>query len=139
MEKTLVRFFGGAVMVWGALVGLPASAHAQSIAIDPITQNGPARQPLTQIIRVTNQGGADANHVTVTFTVPKGSKVDSSCQFDRFHGVGSYTCTVGTGTLTTGQTVDIPFTIAMGKSGEISLEVTCDQGTFVGSILITIL
>jgi hypothetical protein len=139
MEKTLVRFFGGAVMVWGALVGLPTSAHAQSIAIDPISQNGPARQPLAQVIRVTNQGGPDATGVTVTFTVPKGAKVDSSCQFDRFHGVGSYTCTVGTGTLGAGQTVDIPFTISMGKSAEVSVEVTCDQGTFVGSILITIL
>ena len=126
-------------MVWGGLVGLPASAHAQSIAIDPITQNGPARQPLTQIIRVTNQGGPNATGVTVTFTVPKGAKVDSACQFDRFHGVGSYTCTVGTGTLGAGDTVDIPFTISMGKSSQVSVEVTCDQGTFVGSISIVIL
>ena len=137
MEKTLVRFFGGAVMVWGALVGLPTSAHAQSIAIDPITQNGPARQPLTQVIRVTNQGGPDATNVTVTFTVPKGAKVDSSCQFDRYHGVGSYTCSVGT--LAAGDIVDIPFTISMGKSSQVSVEVTCDQGTFVGSISIVIL
>jgi len=137
MEKTLVRFFGGAVMGWGTLLGLPTSAHAQSLAIDPLTQNGPARQPLTQVIRVTNQGGPDATNVTVTFTVPKGAKVDSTCQFDRFHGVGSYTCLVGT--LASRQTIDVPFTISMGKSGEVAVEVTCDQGTFVGSLLITIL
>jgi len=126
-------------MVWCTLLGLPTSAHAQSIAIDPMTQNGPARQPLTQIIRVTNQGGPDATNVTVTFTVPKGSKVDSTCQFDRFHGVGSYTCVVGTGTLAAGQTVDVPFTISMGKSGEIAVEVNCTEGTFVSSLLVTIL
>jgi len=139
MEKTLVKFFGGAVMVWGTLLGLPTSAHAQSIGIDPVTQPGPPRQPVTQVVGITNQGGPDATHVTVTFTVPKGSKVDSTCQFDRFHGVGSYTCPVGTGTLAAGQTVYVPFTISMGKSGEVTVEVTCDQGTFVGSLLITIL
>jgi hypothetical protein len=77
--------------------------------------------------------------VTVTFTVPKGSKVDSACQFDRFHGVSSYTCVVGTGTLTAGQTVDVPFTISMGKSGEVAVEVNCTQGSFVSSLLVTIL
>jgi len=136
MKKTLVRFFGGAVMVWGALLGLPTSVHAQSITIDPLTQNGPARQPLTQVIRVTNQGGPDATGVTVTFTVPKGAKVDSACQFDRLHGVGSYNCVLGT--LAAGQEVNIPFTISMNKSGEVGVEVTCDQGTVVGSLLITI-
>jgi len=140
MEKTLVRFFGGAVMAWGTLLGLPTSAHAQSIAIDAAGQPGSARQPVTQVVGITNQGGPDATHVTVTFTVPKGAKVDSACQFDRFHGTGSYTCVVGTGTLAQGQTVYVPFTISMGKSGEVGVEVTCDQGTFVGSpLLITIL
>ena len=123
-------------MVWCTLLGLPTSAHAQSIAIDPMTQNGPARQPLTQIIRVTNQGTGEATNVTVTFTAPKGAKVDSACQLDRFHGVRSYSCFVGT--VPGGQTVDVPFSISMNKSEDVGVEVTADQGTFVGLLSITI-
>jgi hypothetical protein len=138
MKKTLVRFFGGAVMVCGAVLGLPASAHAQSvqIAIDNTTQGGPPRQSLPQVIHVTNQGTAEATGVTVTFTAPKGAKVDTACQLDRVRGVRSYSCFVGT--LPGGQTVDVTFLISMNKSDDIGVEVTCDQGTFVGLLSITI-
>ena len=126
-------------MVCGAFLGLPANAHAQSvqIAIDDTTQPGPPRQSLLQVIHVTNQGTGIATNVTVTFTAPKGAKVDSACQLDRFHGVRSYTCFVGT--ITGGATVDIPFSIALNKSDEVGVEVICDQGTFIGSLSITIL
>jgi hypothetical protein len=138
MNKTLVRFFGGAVMVCGAALGLPGSAQAQSvqIAIDNTTQGGPPRQSLPQVIHVTNQGTSEATGVTVTFTAPKGAKVDSACQLDRFHGVRSYSCFVGT--LPGGQTADVTFLISMNKSDDVGVEVTCDQGTFVGSLSITI-
>jgi len=138
MKKTLVRFFGGAVMVCGTFLGLPASAYAQAvqIAIDGTTHGGPPRQSLLQVIHVTNQGTAEATNVTVTFTAPKGSKVDSSCQLDRFHGVRSYSCFVGT--LSGGQTVDVTFSISMNKSDDVGVEVTADQGTFVGLLSITI-
>jgi hypothetical protein len=138
MEKTLVRFFGGVVMVWGALLGLPDSAHAQSVQIDiegPAV-NGWARQALPQVIHLTNVGGADASNVTVTFTAPKGAKVDSTCLFDRVHGVGSYTCSLGS--LTAGGKAEVPFSISMNKSGTVEVEVTCDQGTFAGWLSITI-
>jgi hypothetical protein len=134
MEKTLVRFFGGVVMVCGTLLGLSTSAQAQ-ISMDANVQDGPARQALTQVIHVTN-GGAEATGVTVTFTPPKGAKVDSACQYDRFHGVGSYACFVGT--LPAGQTAHVLFSISMNKSGDVGVEVTSDQGTIVGSISITI-
>jgi hypothetical protein len=136
MKKTLVRFFGGVAIVCGTLLGLPASAHAQ-IAIDATTQDGPAHQSLYQVIHITNQGTAEANGVIVTFTAPKGAKVDTACVFDRVHGVGTYTCLVGT--LPGGQTADVPFSISMSKSGEVDVEVTCDQGAFSGSISIAIL
>jgi len=138
MKKTLVRFFGGAVMVWGAFLGLPTSAHAQAvkISIDSTTHAGPPRQSLLQIIHVTNDGTTEATNVTVTFTAPKGAKVDSACQLDRFHGVRSYSCYVGT--LPGGQTADVTFSISMNKSEDVGVEVTSDQGTFVGSLSITI-
>jgi len=136
MKKTLVRFFGGAVMVCGTFLGFPTSARAQSIDISATTQNGPARQALTQVIHVTNLGGVQATGVTVTFTAPKGAKVDSACQFDRVHGVRSYSCFVGT--LPGGQTVDVTFSISMNKSDDVGVEVICDQATFVGSLSITI-
>ena len=140
MEKALVRFFGGAVMVCGSLLGLSTSAHAQSvqIAIDSTTLAGPAHQDLSQVIHVTNIGGAEATGVTVTFTAPKGAKVDTACQFDRFHGLRSYTCSLGT--LTAGQTADVTFSISMAKSGDVGVAVTCDQpGTFLALLSITIL
>ena len=137
MEKTLVRFFGGAVMVCATLVGLSTSAHAQWIDITTETQPGLTHQPLAQVIRVTNGGGgAAATAVTVTFWPPKGAKVDSACQLDRFHGVRSYSCYVGT--LPGGQTADVTFSISMNKSEDVGVEVTSDQGTFVGSLSITI-
>jgi|SRR5678809_1478189 hypothetical protein len=119
MKKTLVRFFGGAVMVVGTLVGLSTSARAQSIGITTDTQDGPTHQPLTQVIHVTNgAGGAAATAVKVTFWPPKGAKVDSACQVDHFPGgLRSYTCEVGT--LTPGQTVDVPFSLSMTKSGDV--------------------
>ena len=133
MGKTLARLVGGAVIICGVLLGLPTSAHAQpvQIAIDATTQDGPARQPLTQVIHVTNFGGTEATGVTVTFTPPKGVKVDTACPFDRLHGVRSYTCSLGT--LAAGHSADITFSISMNKSGDVDLEVVCDQGTFIAS------
>ena len=136
MKKTLVRFFGGVVMVCGALLGLSTSAHAQSIDISATPLTGSAHQSSAQVIRVTHMGGPEANNVTVTFTVPKGAKVDTPCQLDRFHGVRSYSCFVGP--LVAGQWVDVPFSISMAKSGDVDVEVTCDQGTFIMSLSITI-
>jgi len=139
MKKTLVRFFGGAVMVWGVCLGLPASTHAQVVQIDiegPAV-NGPAHQALAQVIHLTNSSGAEASNVTVTFTAPKGAKVDSTCQFDRVHGVGSYTCYVGT--LPAGGKAEVDFSISLNKSGDVGVEVTCNEGTFVGSLSITTL
>lgn len=135
MKKTLVRFFGGAVLVCGALVVLQSSANAQ-ISIDATIQDGPARQSLLEVIHVTNGGTAEATGVTVTFTAPKGAKVDSVCQPDRFHGVRSYTCLVGT--IAGGQSADVTFSISMSKSGDVDVEVTSDQGTFVDTLSITI-
>jgi hypothetical protein len=139
MKKTLVRFLGGAVMVCGGLLGLPTSAHAQSlppaldITVTPLT--GPAHQATAQMITITHTGGGPATNMTVTFTVPKGAKVDSACQLDRFHGVSSYSCFVGD--LTTGA-IFVPLTLSMSKSGEISVEVTCDQGSFTISLPVMI-
>lgn len=126
------------MIVCGTFLGLPASAHAQTvqIAIDDTTQGGPPRQSLLQVIHVTNQGTGDATNLSVTFTAPKGAKVDSTCQLDRFHGVRSYTCFVGT--IAGGQTVDVPFSISLNKSEDVGVEVDCDQGIFVGSLSITI-
>lgn len=136
MKKTLVRFFGGAVMVCGNLLALPTSAHAQ-IAIDSSMHDGPAHQSLDQVIHVTNIGTSDITGVTVTFTAPKGTKVDNTvCQSDRFHGVLSYTCLVGT--IPGGHAVDVTFSISMNKSGDVGVEVTSDQGTFVDSLPIVI-
>lgn len=125
-------------MVCGTFLGLPASAHAQTvqIAIDSTPQGGPPRQSLLQVIHVTNQGTGDATNVTVTFTAPKGAKVDSACQLDRFHGVRSYSCFVGT--ITGGGAIDVTFSISMNKSDNVGVEVDCDQGTFLGSLSITI-
>jgi uncharacterized protein DUF11 len=130
MEKTLVRFFGGAAMVCGALLGLPASAHAQSVqfVLSADTSSGSARQTLPQVVHITNYG-AEATGVTLTFTPPKGAKVDSTCQVDHLPGgVRTYICSVGT--VATGQTVDVTFSISMIKAGDasFSVEVTCDQG-----------
>ena len=138
MEKTLVRFFGGAVMAWGALLGLPTGAHAQSVLIDI---EGPGvgvqpRQSVAQTIHLTNTGGAEATNVTVTITPPKGAKVDAAaCLFDHAHG-GSYTCSVGT--IAAGGTAEVTFSISMNKSGDVGVEVNCDQGTFIGSLSITV-
>ena len=142
MEKTLVRFLGGAAMVCGALVGLPASAHAQSVSFDIVgtTSSGPARQMVgPQVIKVTNSGQEEATGVTVTFSPPKGAKVDSACQVDHLPGgYRSYTCSVGS--LTPGQSIEITFSISMTASGDVGVEVTCDQPVSAGALLsITIL
>jgi hypothetical protein len=44
MEKTVVRFFGGAVMAWGTLLGLPTGARPVD-RIDPMTQPGQRVSP----------------------------------------------------------------------------------------------
>src|SRR5438034_560396 len=96
MEKTLVRFFGSAAMVCGTWLGLPSSAHAQSVSlfIYADTVPGAVRQTVgPQVIHVVNQGSAEATNVSVTFTPPKGAKVDSTCQVDHSPGgIRSYTC-----------------------------------------------
>jgi len=144
MKKTLVRFFGGAAINCGTLLGLPNSAHAQSVnfVISANTVSGPARESVgPQVIRVTNDGSAEATGVTVTFTLPKGAKADAACQEDHLSGgVRSYTCLVGT--LTTGQTAEVTFSLSMTKSGtaDVGVDVTCDQFVSAGALLsITIL
>ena len=127
MEKTLVRFFGGAVMVCGTLLGLPTSALAQSFVITADIQDAPVRQPMTEVIHVSNGGQLAANGVSVTLRPPKGAKVDIPCPVDHFAGgFRSYTCFVGT--LSPGQTADITFSISMTKSGNdfISVEANGD-------------
>jgi hypothetical protein len=140
MKKTLVRFFGGAVMVCGTLLGLPASAHAQSFDIEIDATSGPARQPLAQAIHVTNTNQFfPANNVTVTFRPPKGAKVDSDCQVEHFPGgYRSYTCVVGT--LLPGQKADVNFSISMTQSGayDVPVEVVGDLVSGGALLLITI-
>lgn len=143
MAKILVRFFGGAVMVCGTLLGLSTSAQAQSVGfvIGATVVNGPARQSLPQVIHVTNVGGAEATNVTVTFTPPKGARVDTTCQVDHLPGgFRSYTCSVGS--LIPGQTADVSFSISMLKSGDFNfgVDVNCDQPVSAGALFsITIL
>ena len=128
MEKTLGRFFAGAVVVWGALLGLPAGAHAQTFGIQTDATSGPARQALAQAIHVTNTNQFfAANNVTVTFRPPKGAKVDSDCQVEHLPGgYRSYTCAVGT--LVPGQTADVNFSISINQSGnyDVTVEVVGD-------------
>jgi hypothetical protein len=140
MKKTLVRFFGGAVMVCGALLGLPASAHAQSfhlvVTADPIS--GSARQSLPGAIQVKHDGDFATTNVTVTLRPPKGAKVDAAgCQVDHFPGgLRSYTCVLGT--LTPGQPAEVSFSISMPDSGEIVVEVSSDQASAGAMLPITI-
>ena len=117
-------------MVWGiCLLGLPANAQGQVIfQTSADTSSGPARQTLPQVIHIYNAGFTDATGVTVTFTPPKGAKVDSNCLVNHLPGgVRSYTCLVGT--IVSKQTVDISFSISMTKPGDASFtaDVTCDE------------
>jgi hypothetical protein len=140
MKKTLARFFGGAVMVCGALLGLATSAHAQSfhlvITADPIS--GSARQSLPGTIQVQNTGEFATTNVTVTLRPPKGAKVDAAgCQVDHFPGgLRSYTCALGT--LTPGQPAEVTFSISIPASGEIVVEVSSDQTSAGGLLPVTI-
>src|SRR5690349_5520692 len=142
MEKTLVRFIGSAVMVCGTWLGLPSSAHAQAVTlfIYADTVPGAAHQTVgPQVIHVVNQGSAEATGVAVTFTPPKGAKVDSACQVDHLPGgIRSYTCLVGA--LGPGQKADVTFSISMTKSNtaDIGVDATCDQGTSGALLSITI-
>jgi hypothetical protein len=80
--------------------------------------------------------GAPANGVSVTFTPPKGAKVDTTCQEDHLPGgLRSYTCVVGA--LGTGQTADVTFSISMTKSGtaNVGVDVTYDQGGSAGALV----
>src|SRR5258705_13963257 len=91
MTKTLARFFGGAVMLGGlGLLTIPASAQTSGGAVtfflSADTGGGPARQSYPEVIHVYNAGSTDATGVTVTFTPPKGMKVDSSCLVDHLPG-----------------------------------------------------
>jgi hypothetical protein len=124
MEKTLVRFFGGAVMACGTLLGLPTSAHAQTLQVDGSgVHGGSAHQPVAQVIRVTNMDTKNAaDNVTVSFRAPKGAKIDSSCQVDHLPGgFRSYTCEVGP--LAPGQYVDITFSLSMTQTGTDAITV----------------
>lgn len=141
MKKTLVRFFGGAVIVCGTLLGLSASAHAQSLVVETSPMSGSARQSLASVIHVTNTNQFfPANNVTVTFRPPKGARVDSNCQVEHFPGgYRSYTCAVGT--LMPGQSVDVNFSISMAQTGDynILVEVVGDLVSAGGSLPLTIL
>ena len=140
LKKTLVQFFGGAVMVCGALLALPTSAHAQSfrlvVTADPLS--GSARQSLPGSIQVKNDGEFATTNVTVTLRPPKGAKVDAAgCQVDHFPGgLRSYTCVLGT--LTAGQPAEVTFSISMPDSGEIVVEVSSDQASAGAMLPITI-
>jgi hypothetical protein len=138
MEKTLVRFFGGAAMVCGAWLGLPTIAHGQSPSLNIYadTVPGPARRAVgPQVIHVHNNG-APATGVSVTFTPPKNAKVDTTCQEDHLPGgYRSYTCLVGS--LGSGETADVTFSISMIKSGvaDVGVDVTYDQGGSAGALI----
>ena len=139
MGKTLVRFFGGAVMVFGGWLGLSASAHAQSFDIAADTQDGPVRQPLAQVVHVKNVGQLEDTNVTVTFRAPKGAKIDCDCQVEHFPGgLRSYIYTVGT--LAPGQTAEITFSFSMTKSGDYSViaQVIGDVSSAAALLQITI-
>jgi hypothetical protein len=140
MIKTLARFLAGATMVCGVgLFGITASAQAQvSFILSADTNSGPAGT-YPQTIHVYN-AGTNATGVTVTFTPPKGVKVDSACLVDHLPGgLRSYTCLVGS--ITGGQTVDIAIVISMNKPGDASfyVDVACDQGVTAGMELSIIL
>ena len=139
MGKKLVRFFGGAVMVWGTWLGLTASAHAQSFDIMANTQNGPVRDPAAQVVHVTNVGQFEATNVTVTFRAPKGAKVDCDCQVEHFPGgLRSYTYSVGS--LAPGEKADITFWFSMTKSGDygVIVQVIGDLASAAALLQITI-
>ena len=139
MKKTLVRFFGGGVMVCGSLLGLAASAHAQTFDIVPVTQNGPAHQSLAQTIHITNLSQNTASNVMVTFRAPKGTKVDSDCQVDHLPGgLRSYSCALGS--ISPGQEADINFSFSTNQSGtfDITVQVNGDQVSGGGWFTITI-
>ena len=114
------------------MLGLPAQVHAQgavAFQLSADTGNGPSRQTLPQVIHIMNYGTADATGVTLTFTPPKGAKVDSTCQVDHMPGgLRSYTCLVGP--IASGQTVDVSFILSMTKPADLSIavDVTCDEG-----------
>jgi hypothetical protein len=133
MTKTLGRFFGGVVMVWGIwLLGLPANAQTQgsvTLYVSADTGSGVVHQSLPQVIHVYNAGTAEATGVTVTFNPPKGVSVDSTCQVDHLPGgLRSYTCLVGT--IPGGQMADVSFSVSRIKAGDASFtaDVTCNEG-----------
>jgi uncharacterized membrane protein len=142
VKKTLVRFFGSAVVVCGMMLGLPISGYAQTAQFDvsAVPVNGAARQSLPQVIRVTNVGGAEATGITVTLWPPKGAKVDAACQVDHLPGGSrSYTCLVPD--LAPGDWAEVPFSISMTKSGDIDvvIQVTSDQASHGALLPITII
>jgi len=121
-------------MVGGiGLLGLPADARAQGSVVllaSADTGSGPAHSTYPQVIHVFNNGSANATGVTVTFTPPKGVKIDSNCLVDHMAGgVRSYTCSLGT--IAPQQTVDVSFILSMTKAGDASFtaDVTCDEGS----------
>jgi hypothetical protein len=123
-------------MMWG--VGLLAQpAHAQgtqgtvTFYTSADTGSGSTRQTFPQVIHIMNASNVtEASGVTVTFTPPKGVKVDSGCLVDHMAGgLRSYTCLVGT--IAPLATVDVVFSISATKAGDASFwaDVACDQGT----------
>ena len=142
MKKTLVRFLVSSAMLWG-LFTLPAPAHAQgavTLQLSSVTGSGPARQTFPETIELANVGTAEATNVTLTFTPPKGAKVDSTCQVDHLPGgQRSYICSIGT--LAAGDRVDVSFLFSLSKPADaaITVDVTCDQGaTAVDTLWISI-
>ena len=134
MKKTLGRFFVSSGLLWGVfLLGLPGQAHAQGgayLLLSSDTGNGPARQTYPEVIHVNNIGSVEATGVTLTFTAPKGAKVDSSCQVDHSAGgVRTYTCSLGA--IPGNSSVDVTFLFSMNKAADavIPVDVTCDQGS----------
>ncbi len=127
------------MVVCGALLGLSTDAHAQavSLVITADTVPGSARQMVgPQVVHVVNRGQSEATGVTVTLTPPKGAKLDApGCQENHLPGgIRSYACLVGT--ITSGQEIDITFSISTNKSGtaDVGVDAACDQGSF-GALL----
>jgi hypothetical protein len=126
MKKTLVRFFGVATLVCGSsLLALPAYADS-SLTVDPIPAlTGTVRSSLTLTIHVSGE----ATGVTVSFSLPKGMKVDGNCLVSHeAGGIRSYTCLAGD--ITPEQPADVTLSLSSNKPVEATewLDVTCDSG-----------
>jgi len=115
------------------LLGLPADAWAQDSVVlyaSADTGSGPAHQTYPEVIHVFNSSTTTvATGVTVTFTPPKGVKIDGSCVVDHMAGgIRSYTCSLGD--IAPQGTADVQFILSMTKPGDASFtaDVTCNDG-----------